>query len=372
MSGEFKESVQVTCPVCDGSGDDPDFDGDPTEHGGACLECNGEGTVAQNVPVSWDTIKDIYKAAVDLLAKAAPAAPVQPNPLSGALKHAREALRFYAGKGHFHMHQPDEWDTVSGEPQNFYEDSNNTATVEDGSIAKRALEDIFGAERYASLAAPVQAEQAQAEPSDDDKYAVIVDRHDLFDYLRAAWREGSSVGWTDTAESWHKATDYAEGAIKGWGTMRALPAQAEQVEAVRAALKPFADLAELFDDGKRASNMPNAGTICAWARRDQEYELTVEHLRAARDALATKEAAAVEAPSDTERDAARYRWLRDPDTDVALVLDKRTGFVPPVEGMAGIGGYHTYEYRAGEELDAAIDAAMSAQQIALGDTGGAK
>jgi hypothetical protein len=68
LSGEFKESVQVTCPLCDGSGDDPDFDGDPTEHGGACLECNGEGTVAQNVPVSWDTIKDIYKAAVALLA----------------------------------------------------------------------------------------------------------------------------------------------------------------------------------------------------------------------------------------------------------------------------------------------------------------
>lgn len=70
LSGEFKESVQVTCPECDGSGDDPDFDGDPTEHGGACLECNGEGTVAQNVPVSWDTIKDIYKAAVELLAAA--------------------------------------------------------------------------------------------------------------------------------------------------------------------------------------------------------------------------------------------------------------------------------------------------------------
>lgn len=68
LSGEFKESVHVTCPVCDGSGDDPDFDGDPAEHGSACLECNGEGTVEQGVPVSWDTIKDIYKSAIELLA----------------------------------------------------------------------------------------------------------------------------------------------------------------------------------------------------------------------------------------------------------------------------------------------------------------
>jgi len=62
------------------------------------------------------------------------------------------------------------------------------------------------------------------------------------------------------------------------------------------------------------------------------------------------------------RDAARYRWLRDPQHDVALVLDKRTGYVPGDESIPGVGGYHTYEYRAGEELDAAIDAAIAAQQ----------
>lgn len=59
-----------------------------------------------------------------------------------------------------------------------------------------------------------------------------------------------------------------------------------------------------------------------------------------------------------EKDAARYRWLRSPDTDVSLVIDKRTGWVPPDEHVEGVGGYHTYEYRAGEELDTAIDSAM--------------
>ncbi|MCS9380851.1 hypothetical protein N1E52_26640 [Pseudomonas aeruginosa] len=57
-----------------------------------------------------------------------------------------------------------------------------------------------------------------------------------------------------------------------------------------------------------------------------------------------------------EADAKRYRWLRNPDQDVSLVLDKVSGKVPADE--FGCGGYLTYEYRSGDELDAAIDAAM--------------
>lgn len=51
----------------------------------------------------------------------------------------REALQFYADGNHFAMHNSDAWDTVSGEPANFWEDESNTATVEDGSVAKMAL-----------------------------------------------------------------------------------------------------------------------------------------------------------------------------------------------------------------------------------------
>ncbi|AKE70322.1 TPA: hypothetical protein ACGJ7L_006471 [Pseudomonas aeruginosa] len=57
-----------------------------------------------------------------------------------------------------------------------------------------------------------------------------------------------------------------------------------------------------------------------------------------------------------EADAKRYRWLRNPDQDVSLVLDKVSGEVPADE--FGCGGYLAYEYRSGDELDAAIDAAM--------------
>lgn len=68
------------------------------------------------------------------------------------------------------------------------------------------------------------------------------------------------------------------------------------------------------------------------------------------------------AQSEQARDAERYRWLRNPDRDVALVIDKQTGWVPPDDAVPGVGGYWTYEYRAGEELDAAIDDAMQARK----------
>jgi hypothetical protein len=57
-------------------------------------------------------------------------------------------------------------------------------------------------------------------------------------------------------------------------------------------------------------------------------------------------------------DAERYRWLRNPSQDVSLVLDKVVGETPLSEdGLSG--GYKHYEYRSGDDLDAAIDAARA-------------
>jgi hypothetical protein len=63
---------------------------------------------------------------------------------------------------------------------------------------------------------------------------------------------------------------------------------------------------------------------------------------------------------EEQKNAARYQWLRNPNTNVSLVLDKRTEWVETDETVSGVGGYWIYEYRAGEELDVAIDAAMKA------------
>lgn len=50
------------------------------------------------------------------------------------------ALEYYANGDHLLLADPDEWDTCSGEPANFLHDEAGTASVEDGSIAKVALE----------------------------------------------------------------------------------------------------------------------------------------------------------------------------------------------------------------------------------------
>ncbi|GAN55210.1 hypothetical protein [Tanticharoenia sakaeratensis] len=66
MIGEFSERVEITCSECEGDGlgpASPHCEGEST-----CEQCGGSGTVWQRVPVSWTTIKAIYKRATDLFA----------------------------------------------------------------------------------------------------------------------------------------------------------------------------------------------------------------------------------------------------------------------------------------------------------------
>jgi hypothetical protein len=59
--------------------------------------------------------------------------------LHAELQSLRAALQWYADGLHFDKASPDAWDTVSGEPQNWWCDEAGTATVEDGSIAAMVL-----------------------------------------------------------------------------------------------------------------------------------------------------------------------------------------------------------------------------------------
>jgi hypothetical protein len=76
---------------------------------------------------------------------------------------------------------------------------------------------------------------------------------------------------------------------------------------------------------------------------------------AARDirSLATKEAAAVEAPSQDQADAARYRWLRDYPWSFEL---------PELAQII--------QLQSNALWDSAIDAAMSGEQSPQSDMGG--
>ena len=99
--------------------------------------------------------------------------------------------------------------------------------------------------------------------------------------------------------------------------------------------------------------------VAAWGDVLNWREFAEQYSAAIAAAPTTQPAPAAQ---DNAKDAARYRWLRDPTTDVSLVLDKRTGYVPADEQVPGVGDYYTYEYRAGIELDAAIDSALAADK----------
>lgn len=57
MLGEFTETFEVECACCRGAGK---VDHEPY----VCCECAGEGYHVINLPVSWKTIKEIYKKLV--------------------------------------------------------------------------------------------------------------------------------------------------------------------------------------------------------------------------------------------------------------------------------------------------------------------
>ncbi|GEM_PF-1878155 len=81
MIGEFYEEITVRCPDCD-----------DCDEGQYCAGCNDEGAVQQPVQVQWDTIKQIYSRAVELLA----ANPAASTPAAQAVSEQklRDALRW--------------------------------------------------------------------------------------------------------------------------------------------------------------------------------------------------------------------------------------------------------------------------------------
>lgn len=99
-----------------------------------------------------------------------------------------------------------------------------------------------------------QAEAMQAErdrlAATVDEYDVIIDRRDLFAFLRAAWRDGQDHhGEMDEVERWSKASDYANKEMDGWRTMRQAMAAPQQH------VKPLARAITVYRKGE-PSPMP--------------------------------------------------------------------------------------------------------------------
>jgi DnaJ-class molecular chaperone len=64
LSGEFYENFEMQCPQCGGAGsivDEFEFGDEEI----SCDYCDGYGEYTVRVPVSWTTIKEIYKKIVE-------------------------------------------------------------------------------------------------------------------------------------------------------------------------------------------------------------------------------------------------------------------------------------------------------------------
>ncbi len=62
--------------------------------------------------------------------------------ISEKLSAMASALQFYADGEHYMLDEEANWDTCSGEPGNWIFDSDGAASIEDGSVAKIALEGV--------------------------------------------------------------------------------------------------------------------------------------------------------------------------------------------------------------------------------------
>lgn len=68
LMGEFHEPIVVVCPTCEGDTATED-----------CADCEGTGTAFQDIPIKWDTIKAIYKMAVETCAAPVASAALMPS-----------------------------------------------------------------------------------------------------------------------------------------------------------------------------------------------------------------------------------------------------------------------------------------------------
>jgi hypothetical protein len=169
----------------------------------ACTELVWEGgPVPEPWGDRWLKYEDEAKRLIALVRKHVPGATPHPAPAAAEPVEAPTrddliaALQWYADGLHFDKASPDAWDTVSGEPQNWWCDEAGTATIEDGTIAKQTLAGKLTAEQINALEdgedfSDTASEAAQAAPTPQPVQAVPMSDEERASRHRAAspWLE---------------------------------------------------------------------------------------------------------------------------------------------------------------------------------------
>ncbi|ENY75647.1 hypothetical protein C206_20816, partial [Pseudomonas putida TRO1] len=94
-------------------------------------------------PIAWMVGTAFWwtkeEAERDAVATGKPIIPFGPMIDTGEVDRLRAALSFYADREHYHF-ESGNWDTVSGEPLNILWCGEEPDFIEDGSVARAALE----------------------------------------------------------------------------------------------------------------------------------------------------------------------------------------------------------------------------------------
>lgn len=144
------------CPFCSGRVDPEGWLRGDGMRGPECESCgatapslavwNGSQPAQQPhpEPIAWMVGTAIWwtkeEAERDAEASGLPVVPVGPMVDTAEVERLRAALKFYADRDHFADDIGSDWDTVSGEPANVLWHESEAWFVEDGSIARAALE----------------------------------------------------------------------------------------------------------------------------------------------------------------------------------------------------------------------------------------
>ncbi|WP_256589711.1 hypothetical protein [Pseudomonas sp. BRM28] len=154
-------STLAACHECDWSGPEPVEDkcpgcGRENVMAAACPDCGSRYVLAASKhfeipapqnhpePIAWMVGTAIWWARAEAERDSAevglPVVGLGPMAVSDEVEQLQAALKFYADRDHFSEDIGSDWDSVSGEPANVLWHDSEAWFVEDGSIARAALE----------------------------------------------------------------------------------------------------------------------------------------------------------------------------------------------------------------------------------------
>lgn len=319
LMGEFKESIEVPCPECFGELEDYE-----------CETCENVGRVSQGVTVGWDTIKEIYSRAVELLvAPTATAEPVAADAEQSALSAiAHDVLMLIATTTTDpHAAQIAVENAQQFMPAAYQIRSKNSKAW---TTVSRKVFDATEA-KYRRKIAPQPAPVLTVEP--DRKITLLRAAHELLkrqsETSEVLSLLSETVFYDDAECDGHCLMEDIEIVLNDAEDHAAAPAPQQA-----APLTDAPAAAWMTEDGQRV--VP--AHMMEGARRDGGAMLS--SLKPYTVALVRAGSAA---SAGDARDAARYRFLRFADLDSIAEVHWKDAEVP-----------------TGDEFDAAIDAAMAA------------